>query len=161
MSAVNREFESIIQNNHGRIRYIASRYAKGHDVDDVYQEILLQLWRSFDSFSGKSSRATWVYQVALNTAVSFVRSSVKHSKLAKAFEAVDHHQNQSQQEKCQAEILQKFMASLSDVDSSILMMYLDGFNAKAMAEVIDISPNAINSRVKRIKYEFEKQYIGE
>ena len=156
------EFEQVILQNHRRIRLIASRYAKSNDADDVYQEILMQLWRSFDSFSGEASRDTWLYRVALNTAVSFVRSSVKHSKIKDAVSAVSLPDvKYSEQEKCQAEILESFMKSLGDIDANILMMYLDGMSTTEMAEVIGIKPNSITVRVKRINCRFEQQYVGD
>ena len=55
-----KEFEQVIANNQGRIRYIASRYCQQNDFDDMYQEILMQLWKSFASFKGNSSRETWL-----------------------------------------------------------------------------------------------------
>ena len=156
------EFEQVIRQNHRRIRYIANRYAKTSDVDDVYQEILMQLWKSFESFSGEASRDTWLYRVALNTAVSFVRKGIKHGKVKEAVNAialptVEH----SEQEKCQAEILEQFMNSLGDIDANILMMYLDGMSTAEMSDVIGIKPNSITVRVKRIKLRFEEQYVGD
>ncbi|MCW8876116.1 MAG: sigma-70 family RNA polymerase sigma factor, partial [Kangiellaceae bacterium] len=156
------EFEQVIRENHRRIRYIANRYAKASEADDVYQEILMQLWKSFESFSGEASRDTWLYRVALNTAVSFVRRTVKHGKIKEAVNAVSLPAiKHSVQDKCQAEILEKFMNSLGDIDANILMMYLDGMSIAEMAEVIGIKPNSITVRVKRIKLRFEEQYLGD
>jgi len=158
---MNKEFEQVIANNQGRIRYIASRYCQHSEFDDMYQEILMQLWRSFDSFKGNSSRETWLYKVALNTACTFVSKSIKHKELQQALSAVVKPEGVPGQENCQAEILDKFMNSLSDTDASVLMMYLDGLTSEATAEVVGISANAVRVRVKRIKTEFENQYIGD
>lgn len=156
------EFEQVILQNHRRIRFIANRYAKSSDADDVYQEILMQLWRSFDTYSGEASRDTWLYQVALNTAASFVRSSVKHSKIKDAVSAISLPDiKHSEQEQYQLEILETFMKSLGDIDANILMMYLDGMSTTEMAEVVGIKPNSITVRVKRIKSRFEEQYVGD
>lgn len=158
---MNSEFEQVITDNQGRIKYIASRYAHAGEYEDMYQEILLQLWRSFDTFSGTSKRGTWVYKVALNTACTFVRTSVKHKEIKNS----PLHNSQivelPAQEHCQADILNGFMNQLADLDASILMMYLDGFSSEDCADVIGISPSAIRSRIKRIKREFENTYIGE
>ena len=70
-------FEKTIVENAGRIRFIASRYANSDDIDDMYQEILLQLWRSIDSYEGNASVSTCVYKVAFNTAMTYVRKTVK------------------------------------------------------------------------------------
>lgn len=154
-------FEKTIADNAGRIRFIASRYANKDEADDMYQEILLQLWRSYDSFEGKASVDTWVYKVAFNTAMTYVRKTIKHRELTESISSLFKSVGQPATENCQSEILTQFVHTLGDTDATILMMYLDGLSATDMAEVIGISPNAISARVKRIKTTFEQQYIGE
>ena len=156
-----KEFEQVIANNQGRIRYIASRYCQQNDFDDMYQEILMPLWKSFASFKGNSSRETWLYKVALNTAATFVSKSIKRRELQQVLSEVARPEGQPGQENCQADILNAFMNTLNDIEASILMMYLDGLNSEDIAEVVGITANAVRVRVKRIKTTFENQYIGE
>lgn len=156
-----KEFEQVIADNQGRIRYIASRYCQHNDFEDMYQEILMQLWRSFASFKGNSSRETWLYKVALNTATTFVGKTIKRRELRQALAKVAAPEGQIGQENCQADILNAFMNTLSDIEASILMMYLDGLTSENIAEVVGISANAVRVRIKRIKSTFEDQYIGE
>lgn len=156
-----KEFEQMIINNRGRIRYIASRYSHDGEFDDMYQEILLQLWRSFESFSGESKQETWVYKVALNTACTFVRTAVKQKEIKQSSLHQSMPELQPTQESCQADILNRFMDGLSDTDASLLMMYLDGLSSDDSAKVLGISSNAVRSRIKRIKNEFETHYIGD
>lgn len=156
-----KEFEQVIVKNQGRIRYIASRYCHDGEFDDMYQEILLQLWRSFNSFKGNASRETWVYKVALNTAYTFINNAVKQKELAQFISRKIPNTHEPAQDTCQAEILHGFMNQLNDTDASILMMYLDGLSSDQCAEVIGISANAVRARIKRIKSEFENQYIGD
>jgi len=158
---MHKEFEQVIVNNQGRIRYIASRYCHDGEFDDMYQEILLQLWRSFDSFQGNASRETWVYKVALNTACTFVSKAVKHKELKQTVSSVAVNLTEPAQDNCQAEILNSFMNQLNDTDACILMMYLDGLSSDECAEVVGISASAVRSRIKRIKIEFENKYVGE
>jgi len=68
---------------------------------------------------------------------------------------------QPTQDNCQADILNRFMDCLSDTDASLLMMYLDALSSNDIAEVLGISSNAVRSRIKRIKKEFETNYIGD
>lgn len=156
-----KEFEQVIANNQGRIRYIASRYCQRNDFDDMYQEILMQLWKSFATFKGNSSRETWLYKVALNTACTFVSKSIKYKELQQAMSDVVKPEGQLGDEHCQADILNSFMDSLSDIEASILMMYLDGLTSDDIANVVGITANAVRVRVKRIKTTFENKYIGE
>ena len=156
-----KEFKQMIINNQGRIRYIASRYSHDGEYDDLHQEILLQLWRSFESFSGESKQETWVFQVALNTACTFVRAAAKQKKIKQSPLHQSMQELQPAQESCQADILNLFMDGLSDTDASLLMMYLDGLSSDDSAKVLGISSNAVRSRIKRIKNEFETNYIGD
>ncbi len=154
-------FEKTIVENAGRIRFITSRYANSDDIDDMYQEILLQLWRSFDSYEGNASVSTWVYKVAFNTAMTYVRKTVKQRELSESIANMFANESQPGTENCQSEILREFVNQLGDTDATILMMYLDGLSAPEMADVVGISSNAVSVRVKRIKSAFEKQYIGD
>jgi len=158
---MHKEFEQVIADNLGRIRYITSRYSQHNEFDDMYQEILMQLWRSYDSFKGNSLRSTWLYKVALNTACTFVGKSIKHKELQQVLSYVTKPEEQPGQENCQADILNQFMSSLSDTDANILMMYLDGLTSEQISEVTGISANGIRLRIKRIKSAFEQQHIGE
>lgn len=153
-------FEALISQNIGRIQYIARRYARGEDYEDILQEILLQLWRSYKTFEENSSVETWLYRVALNTAITWVRKSVKHKEVCRIIQSLHLESSQPGQESCQSAILEQFMRALSDTDANILMMYLDGLPAIEIANVIGISANAISARVSRLKRQFEQTYIG-
>lgn len=156
---MHKAFEQMIIQNQGRIRYIASRNSHANEFEDMYQEILMQLWRSFESFDGKSARETWVYKVALNTAYTYVRKSIKQKKVMQNMPPINI--SEPAQDNCQADILQSFMDKLNDIDASILMMYLDGLSSEDTADVVGITSNAVRARIKRIKQEFEHQYIEE
>ncbi len=158
---MHKEFDSVIENNQGRIRHIVSRFCTPEEFEDLYQEILLQLWRSFDSFKNNSSRETWLYKVALNTACTFVSKKIKNRELDDTLTKLNIQDEQYGQEICQADILNNFMKTLGDTDANILMMYLDGLSSEGMAEVVGIKTSAVRARIKRIKQSYEKQYIGE
>ena len=154
-------FEEVISRNLGRLRYISKKYANSVDAEDVFQEILQQLWRSYDSFGEASSVETWLYRVALNTAVSWVRKASKHKKGQKHIEVLFRDESQPSQENSEDQLLESFMNSLSDTDANILMMYLDGLSAPDMAAVVGTSANAISARIGRIRKAFEAKYIGD
>jgi len=157
---MHKEFERMLSNNQGRIKYIASRYCQHDEFDDMYQEILLQLWRSFTSFKGHSSRETWLYKVALNTACTFVSKSIKHKKIKEVAPQTTNTDGSLGQESCQADILNNFMNSLNDTDASVLMMYLDGLSSENNAEVIGISAKVVGEKKKQIKEAFKNKYLG-
>lgn len=152
------EFEQLIREQAGRIRAIAKRYADNGSEDDLYQEILEQLWRSFDSFRGQSKPETWVYRVGFNTAMTRLRKVVKQREIEQKLQGLKQP-NVSTGNRCQAEILEDFMTSLNDIDASVLMMYLDGLSGQEMADVLGIQLNAVQVRISRLKKAFTDRYM--
>ena len=152
------EFEQLIKDHGGRILAIARRYADTCAVDDLYQEILVQLWRSIDSFRGDAKPETWVYRIGFNTAMTSVRKQIR----LREGKAIMNSQNRSEESlggRCQAEILSEFMDSLADVDSSIMMMYLDGLNGQEMSSILGMKLNAVQVRINRLKKMFSDRYL--
>ncbi len=153
------EFEQLIKEHRGRIHAIARRYANDSEVNDLYQEILEQLWRSFGGFHGKSKIETWIYRIGFNTAMTRLRKAVKQREGEQKLKGLKQEDSVTSGERCPAEILEDFMGSLNDIDTSILMMYLDGLSGDEMAEVLGIQLNAIQVRISRLKKAFADRYM--
>jgi RNA polymerase sigma-70 factor (ECF subfamily) len=153
------EFESLIAKNSKTIRNIARSYTNMYDYEDLMQEILAQLWRSFDSFRGDSKFETWLYRIAINTAVSFQRSEIKERK-GKEKNTSLQSINASSDGLSHDEILQAFIKELNNIDSAVLMMYIDGLTANEMESVLGIKANAIKVRISRLKTKFSEQFVG-
>lgn len=153
------EFEELIHQHHLRIRRIAQRYAPPGSVDDLYQEILIQLWRGIKNFRGESRMETWLYRIAFNTAMTQMRSRLSRSRDERAVVSEEIPDQSVPGERCHAEILTQFLNLLSEVDASIMIMYLDGLESRAMGEVLGISSNAVSIRINRIKQKFSDTFI--
>lgn len=144
------QFEQLLRRNQGRLAAIARTYA-GSDADDLLQEISLQIWRALDGFQARSNIDTWCYRVALNTAISWLRTTGKqrHALRAEAADvnqlpgALDGHDP--------VEMLQRFLQTLSDVERALVLMYLEGLSGSEMAEIIGIHEGAVRVRIHRIK----------
>ena len=144
------EFEQLLQRNRGRLTAIAHSYAQ-HDVDDLLQEIMLQIWRSLSTFQGRSSIDTWCYRIALNTAISWRRSGGKR-KQKLSMEVADLGQVPSANQECDvADLLQQFLRTLSDTDRALLLMYMDDMSTEEMAQVMGTSEATLRVRIHRIK----------
>lgn len=120
------EFEQVMKQHAGRIRQIAQRYADTSEVEDLFQEISISLWRSFGQFRGDSSIETWLYRVAFNTAMTSVRKSIRSRKKTELFKASTLPEATKPDGYSQADILTHFIGTLNEIEASILMMYLDG-----------------------------------
>lgn len=127
-------------------------------MDDLYQEILEQLWRSFKSFRQESKPETWIYRIGFNTAMTRLRMVVKHREGQETL-AVQPLSESTSADRCEAELLKDFLDSLGDVDASILMMYLDGLTGQEMADVLGMGLSAIQVRINRLKTAFTDRYV--
>jgi len=147
MSQKEKDFSKLVKENQGLIIKVARMYTNTpDDQQDLFQEIVLQLWRSYDTFKGNSKISTWMYRVALNTAITLFRKTtrtVKTDELADFHQPIDDDNDDNQQ---QITLLYKVIKMLGDIDRAIVMMYLDDVPYKDIAENIGITE--VNARVK-------------
>jgi RNA polymerase sigma-70 factor (ECF subfamily) len=153
------DFEQLVRDHSGRIRRIARRFAENGAIDDLVQDILTRLWRSFAGFRGDSKVESWIYRVALNAAMTHVTETVKARDLQAAVSAQSVATEGVPGGASAANILSDFLSRLGDVDASILMMYMDGLTADEMSGVLGITGNAINVRLNRMKQKFTDTYV--
>lgn len=125
--------------------------------NDLFQEIVLQLWRSFPTFRGESKITTWMYRIALNTAISGLR---KLGRKIKTEELNDYHFNISEnnQDHSEEELqkLQWAIRQLSEIERGMIMMALDEIPYEEIAEAIGITQNNVRVRMNRIREKIKK-----
>ena len=145
-----RQFDAILSRNRGRFAAIAHAYA-GQESDDLLQDILLQIWRGLRRFEGKSNVDTWCYRVALNTALSWRRTLGRKKKHLPAETADVSSLKGSVDTHDELALLQRFLATLSDAERAIVLMYLDDLSGQEIAEVTGLSEGAVRVRIHRVK----------
>lgn len=148
MSAKEQEFSKLIKDNQGLIIKVSRLYTNSlEDEQDLFQEIVLQLWRSYDSFKGQSKISTWMYRVALNTAITLFR---KKTKSPQTDELMDFHHSgyveDDDEKQQQVSLLYKVVKMLPQVERAIVMMYLDDLPYRDISENLGITE--VNARVK-------------
>lgn len=148
MSAKEKEFAKLIKDNQGLIIKVSRLYTNTlEDEQDLFQEIVLQLWRSYDSFKGQSKISTWMYRVALNTAITLFR---KKTKSPQTDELMDYHHSSfveiDDEKQQQISTLYKVIKMLPNVERAIVTMYLDDLPYRDIAENLGITE--VNARVK-------------
>jgi RNA polymerase sigma-70 factor (ECF subfamily) len=153
------DFEHLVREHSGRIRQIARRFAANGAVDDLVQDILTRLWRSYASFRGDSKVESWIYRVALNAAMTHLSEAAKARTLREAVFTQPPATAETAGGASLADILSDFLSRLGDVDASILMMYMDGLTAEEISGVLGITGNAINVRINRMKQKFNDAYV--
>src|SRR5687768_1673256 len=135
-------------------------YEHDHDArNDLFQEIVLQLWKSFSSFRGEAKITTWMYRIALNTAISGFR---KDTRKVKTEDLNDAHFNISERPDDREENFQKLqwaIRQLSEIDRAMIMMALEEVPYEEIAETVGISQNNVRVRMNRIREKLRKMIV--
>lgn len=133
------------------------------DQDDLFQDVLLQIWSSIPAFRGKAKESTWIYRVAFNTALVWRRGERRrregHEKFLK-FDVSPQTQPSHVDSLPEWEIVDRLYAAihkLPKVDASLALMHLDGLSYQDMAEVLGISENYIGVKLNRIRKQLADQ----
>ncbi len=143
------------------LRRIARIYAGGDGEDeDLYQEILYQVWSALPSFRGQSAIGTWAYRVALNVGLGYRRRENRrwqaHDPAGVTADlpapAVSH-------DSVEDAILEEFVGSLNPIDRSVLGLYMEGLKQHDIAEVTGLSVGAVGVRIHRLKQQFKQRYV--
>lgn len=125
---------------------------------DLYQEVVLQLWKAFPKFRAEAKPSTWIYQIALNTVISDYRRNKKVGQKVELnevfFEIPDDDTNAEQQE--QIDWLNKAINVLNDTEKAILMLYLEDKTHDEIAEIIGISNGNVRVKLHRIQERLKK-----
>ncbi len=117
------------------------------DQQDLFQEIVCQLWKSYDSFRNESQFSTWMYRVAINTAIVFLKKEKrKVDKYEIASENIKDEEGDSQLKESQLDHFYKAVQKLEKIDKAIIFFQLEGFSHKEIGENLGISEG--NARVK-------------
>jgi RNA polymerase sigma-70 factor, ECF subfamily len=126
------------------------------DQDDLFQDILLQLWNSVPSFQGDAAETTWIYRVALNTALVWKRTETRKQKRSRTA-VIDFNEVSAADPDTSAgndgiiEQLYDTIRKLEKIDSSLILMHLDGLSYDQMADILGISKGNVGVRLNRAK----------
>ena len=136
----------------GIIYKICKLYEKGEDQEDLKQEIIFQLWRSYPSYRGKSKFQTWMYRVALNTAMLGLRAQkVKYTGLSERELGIAEDPFGHVEEEARIEQLYRQIYELKDLDKTIIFLYLEECSYEEIAEITGISIGNVSVRLTRIR----------
>jgi len=152
------QFLELVNENRNRILKVCRVYAwNSADQDDLYQEILFQIWRGLPALKEKQFANTWLYRVAINTAISFVRSRasrtnrvmhVEHAELARTIES---SQPSEQVPDDRLANLYSAIAKLDELEKALVTLFLEEFSYEQMAEVTGISAGNVGVMLHRAK----------
>jgi RNA polymerase sigma-70 factor (ECF subfamily) len=149
-----RIFGEWLASHKGILFKVVHAYAPEHaDRQDLFQEVILQVWHSVDAFRGESSVPTWIYRVALNTAIAWTRKEGRHQRGKEPFEGMEDLLTTESAEgrDPRVEWLYRQIAQLKDVDRSVALLLLDGFSYKEIAAIVGLTESNVGVKINRIK----------
>ena len=127
---------------------------------DLVQEVILQLWRSFDRYNAQYKLSTWVYKIALNIAISHFRKVSTRQKYTTPFNGavLDIAEADNDDKDESLRLLQVFLNQLQKLDKALMMLYLDGHSHEEIAQILDISKSNEGTKINRIKERLRQQF---
>ena len=148
-------FLANVNQNIGIVHQICHTYFR-HDAverEDVFQDIMYQLWKSYPQFKGGSKFSTWMYKVALNTAITHIRRSTRNPQNAELTEPIAHgpdiNEHMSREE--ELHLLREAIATLTDIDKAIILLHLEDHNYDEIASITGLTKTNVSVRLVRIK----------
>lgn len=148
-----KQFEKYLRENELLIYKICRLYAYSNaDRQDLFQEIVIQLWKAFPKFNGQSKFSTWLYRVALNTAITGLR---KKKDFIVSYEPAALPQytddNNSPEEEEQLKVLHTAIEQLNKVEKAIVMLYMEDKTYEEMEDILGIAQGNLRVKMSRIK----------
>ncbi len=155
-------FLDAISTHKGIIYKIANAYCRNaEDRKDLVQEIIIQLWKSFDKYDDRYRYSTFIYRIALNTAISFYRKERRRKEVAlplaeDVLQLVDDNRQPVQEE--QLSLLQQCIASLKDLDKALMLLYLEEKSMKEISVIMEMSATNVSTKISRIKKVIQQKF---
>jgi RNA polymerase sigma factor (sigma-70 family) len=145
------QFLEQIQINRNIIYKVCNLYQDDASLrDDLFQEILFNAWKGIKNFKGEAKFSTWLYRVALNTAISFYKKEQRQIKTILAGTVINNATIQHYEED-DIKIMELAISKLSKIDKALTMLYLDNYDYAEIAEIMGISINNVAVKINRIK----------
>ncbi len=145
-------FVQLLASHQGLVHKLCRCYAhNADDRKDLFQEISLNLWKAFPTFRGESKITTWMYRVALNTAISGLRKSTSKIPTSELAERHHHMAEEETNTEEQFQQLNQAIQKLSEVDRAFILLYLDGMDYEEISIVMGTTVNNTRVKMSRIR----------
>jgi RNA polymerase sigma factor (sigma-70 family) len=157
------DFLQLIEQNKGIIYKVARSYGKNEeDREDLFQEIIIQLWRSFERYDDQYKLSTWIYRIALNVAISFYRKErrriASESPLTESLTDIADEESNTELES-NINLLQQFINELNELEKALMILYLESKSYKEIAEILGISETNVATKISRVKNQLKQKFL--
>ena len=162
------KFNTIVSENGERIRRICRYYnSNAEDQKDMYQEVLVNIWKSLENFRGESAMSTWIYRVAVNTSLTYTGKAYRNMKLivnreTQNLNSVLDEENLTEKLEQEERLnnLQAELNQLSVIDKALISLMLEGLSMREISDVIGITEPNVKVKIYRIKAHLKEKLKG-
>jgi len=155
-------FLRLVEQHRGIIRKVAAGYASAADQHDLTQEIMLQLWKAYPRYSPERPFSTWMYRVALNVGISFLRRNTRPVRQTVALDEIDrelpHDAVVTPELDARLALLQKIIATLDPLNRALLLLYLDDHSYRDIAAILGITETNVATKLSRLKERLRQHF---
>ncbi|HWZ14709.1 MAG TPA: sigma-70 family RNA polymerase sigma factor [Mucilaginibacter sp.] len=156
------QFIYLIQQNKKLIFKVCNAYCRDpEDRKDLVQDVIIQLWRSFDKYNNRYKLSTWMYRIALNTAISHYRadSNRQNTTVSIHDSLIDFaDENENQEVDTNVKLLYDFINKFDELNKALIILYLDNNSYKDIAEVLGITETNVATKIGRLKQQLKQQF---
>lgn len=146
-----RDFERVVRSHKSTIYTVCYMFSKDRDeVQDLFQDTLINLWQGYDNFRGESKVDTWIWRVALNTCVSAERKKKRRGERVPLSMASDLFSDTDAESK-QVQQLYRCINKLNLMDRALILLWLENMSYEDMGAIMGISPKNISVKLVRVK----------
>jgi RNA polymerase sigma-70 factor (ECF subfamily) len=153
------EFSRRVKEYQGIIHKVSRMYCDNEEHrKDLFQEILIQLWKSYPSFRGDAKFSTWMYRVAINVAIQDLRKTKKKQRLffqTNRFKEASHD-DETEMENEKIKRMYAAISKLNKVEKAIVMLHLEEKTNEEIADIVGITQNYVRVKMNRIKTKLSK-----
>ena len=151
MDSLELDFSQIIREHKGTIYTVCYMFSKDEEeVADLFQDILMNLWKGFTGFRGESSARTWIYRVSLNTCISADRKKKRRGEILPLDMNINLFDDSAEDLK-QIRMLQNRISRLGPFDRAIVLLWLENLSYDEIGAIVGITAKNVSVRLFRIK----------
>ena len=151
MKQYEKEFTNVVRENKATIYTVCYMFSSDKDeVDDLFQEVLVALWRGFESFRSESKVSSWIYRVALNTCISAERKKSRRPDTARLTMDINLFSD-TDEESRQAQMLRERIGKLGVFDRAIVLLWLENLSYEEIGAIVGITAKNVSVRLVRIR----------
>ncbi len=155
MTTLEKQFTQTVAEHKSTIYTVCYMFSEdAEEVDDLFQEVLVNLWNGFEGFEHRSDIKTWIYRVALNTCISIDRKKRRNATVRLTMD-IDLFEDRDEDTK-QVDMLHKRISRLKPFDRAIVLLWLEDLSYEEIAQIVGITPKNVSVRLYRIREQLKQ-----